>query len=288
MNWICLGIVSALLLGVYDVFRKVALRQNAVLPVLWLSTLAAALPFAILVGTGQVPAGGAHVQALILAKSFIVALSWVLEFFAMKHLPISVAVPVRASQPVFTLFGAVAIFGERLTAGRWAGLSLAIFSYFYFAFSGRRDGPRFRINVWMVCAFGAAFIGACSSLYDKFLLNRCRLNPLTVQSWYTLYIAALLSAVIVFMWFPRRARTTRFSWRWSIPCIGLCLAASDALYFHALRDPGALIAMLTTIRRANVVISFACGAFLFGETNLRPKAVALVGILAGVVVMTLS
>lgn len=288
MSWIWLGLVSAVLLGIYDVFRKAALRDNAVMPVLWLSTLAAAAPFIVLLALGRVPPADLQVHQLLWVKALIVAASWVLEFFAMKHLAVSVAVPVRASQPVFTLFGALAIFGEQLTPGRWAGLLLAIASYFYFSLAGRARGTKPRFNPWIAFAVGAALLGAGSSLYDKFLLNRLRLDAVVVQAWCSLYILLLLSLILVAFWVPGRGRTTRFAWRWSIPCIGLFLAGADALYFRALRDPDALIAMLTTIRRANVVISFAFGAFLFRETNLRPKALALGGLLAGIALMTLA
>ncbi len=287
MLWISFGIFSALLLGVYDVCRKAALQNNAVLPVLWLSTVASACPFVVLIAMGQVLQVEAVLHVLILIKAIIVASSWVLEFFALKNLEISVVAPVRASQPVFTLLGAVTLFGERLTAGRWAGILIALVSYAFFSIAGRKRGERFRVNKWIVCAFGAAIIGAGSSLYDKLLLNRIGIDPLVVQSWYTIYIAVILGVILLLFWLPRRAATTKFSWRWSIPCIGLLLAAADALYFFALREPDALIAMLAMIRRANVVISFAAGAFLFREQNIRPKAVALGGILAGVILMTI-
>ena len=288
MNWIWLGIFSALLLGVYDLFRKSALTGNAVLPVLWISSASCAAPFVLLMLLGRVPAADAHVHFLLAIKAVIVASSWVLEFFALKHLPISVAAPVRASQPFFTLIGAVTFFGERLSTGRWIGVVLTLVSYFFFSIAGKREGIGFSGNRWIACAFGASLIGACSSLYDKFLLNSRALDPLVVQSWYMLYIVGLLAVILMVLWWPQRKRSTKFQWRWSIPVIGLSLAASDAMYFHALRDPAALIAMLTTIRRANVVIAFGVGAMIFGETNVRPKALALAGIVAGLVLMTLA
>jgi transporter family protein len=46
--WLYLGIISALFLGIYDVSRKHALRENAVMPVLFFSNLCA-MPMAMLV-----------------------------------------------------------------------------------------------------------------------------------------------------------------------------------------------------------------------------------------------
>lgn len=284
-TWIGLGIVSALLLGLYDIFRKASLRENAVLPVLCASTVAAAVPFVGLLALGRIPAVDGATQGLIVVKSLIVATSWLLEFFALKHLPISTAAPVRASQPLFTLVGAVVLFGERLSTARWAGVALMLGSYIAFSLSGRTRQRVWRVNRWVLCAFAASLVGAVSSMYDKYLFNQLHLDALAVQAWYTICMATAFTVVVAVLWWPQRHRTTPFRWRWTIPCIGLALAASDTCYFIALRDPDALIAMLTTIRRANVVIAFAAGALLFREGDIRGKLLPLAGILAGLVLL---
>ena len=43
--WLILAFCSAALLGFYDVFKKLALRDNAVLPVLFLNTMICSLLF---------------------------------------------------------------------------------------------------------------------------------------------------------------------------------------------------------------------------------------------------
>ena len=47
--WLILSFMSAALLGCYDVFKKMALRDNAVVPVLFLNTLFCSLIFLPLV-----------------------------------------------------------------------------------------------------------------------------------------------------------------------------------------------------------------------------------------------
>lgn len=285
VTWIGLGVLSALLLGIYDIFRKASLKENAVLPVLLASTTAAALPFAGLLVAGRIPSVDGATQGLIVIKSMIVATSWVLEFFALKHLPISTAAPIRASQPLFTLVGAVVLFGERLSHLRWAGVVLMLGSYLAFSVAGRSGKGRWRGERWVLCAFAASLVGAVSSMYDKYLFNRLHLDALAVQAWYTIYMALFFALIVAVLWWPRRHGTTPFRWRWTIPCIGLALAASDTCYFVALRDPDALIALLTTIRRANVVVAFAAGALLFREADVKGKVLPLAGILAGLVLL---
>ena len=46
-------------------------------------------------------------------KALIVGTSWICAYFALKHLPISIVSPIRASGPVWTLFGAIVLFHEQ-------------------------------------------------------------------------------------------------------------------------------------------------------------------------------
>jgi transporter family protein len=43
--WVSLAFLSALMLGFYDVAKKHSLKNNAVLPVLWLNTLFSSIIF---------------------------------------------------------------------------------------------------------------------------------------------------------------------------------------------------------------------------------------------------
>ena len=115
--WVLLALASAVCLGVYDIFKKISLRDNNVLTVLLLNTLFGSLfmcPVIInglmhgYLGLGDTLDG----HLLILAKSFIVLGSWLAGYFAIKHLPLTIAGPINASRPVMVLIGALLIFGH--------------------------------------------------------------------------------------------------------------------------------------------------------------------------------
>ncbi|MBN8217394.1 MAG: DMT family transporter [Spirochaetes bacterium] len=298
--WILLGALSALFLGAYDVAKKHALRGNAVLPVLFLSVSVMALvfaPFALLSAVLPDWASGArwfipppscHGHLLILAKSAMVVSSWICAFYALKNLPVSVVTPIRASEPLWTLFGAMTIFGERLGPWQWAGLALMVVSYGFFGRAGEKEGIRFSKNPWILLMALAAIIGTGCSLWDKYLLSTLKIDRLTVQAWYCLYNAAILLLVCALVWYPRRRKTTPFSMRPSILAIGLLLVVADFVYFKALAITGALVALLTILRRSSVLVSFSLGGFVFREQNLRAKFFPLLGILAGAVLIILA
>lgn len=289
--WLSLAFASAALLGLYDAAKKKALTGNAVLPVLLLNTFFCSLFFlpAILsaeCGFGwfdgtvlESSCGTLRAHGLVVLKSAIVLTSWIFGYFGMKHLPLTIVGPINATRPVLVLLGALLIFGERLNASQWAGVLLALVSLFLLGRSSRREGVDFAHNRWILCIAAAALTGAASGFYDKYIMTR--LDPVFVQSWYNLYQFLMMAIVVGILWWPRRGHTTPFRWSWAIPFISIFLSAADFAYLYALRDPDAMISVVSMIRRGSVVVSFLCGAALFHERNLRSKAVDLAFILVG-------
>jgi len=294
MTWMMLAVLSAVFLGLYDVAKKASVQNNAVLPVLFAcsgSGLVLMLPLAVLSLAAPslareqglfIAAMSATGHLLILAKAALVTLSWVLTYFAIKHLPISLAAPVRASAPMFTLLGAVTFFGERPSPRQLLGILTILIAYWAFSVIGRGEGIRFTRNAWVWSLFLGTLVGAASGLYDKHLLQSVKLPALAVQFWFTTYNTLIQGLIVAFAWWPRRASNTPFRFRWSIIAVGALLLLADALYFRSLATPGALVSVISTLRRSNVVLSFVLGAILFGEHNRLPKAVALGGVLAGI------
>ncbi len=290
MMWVLLSFASAALLGCYDFFKKVSLRDNSVLGVLFLNTLFSTLifsPFILLSHVGLISAGALYVPSvgvethlLLLLKAVIVLSSWLCGYVAIKHLPITIVSPIQSTRPVLVLLGALFLFGEQLNAYQWVGVLLAILSVFLLSRSGKREGIVFVRNKWVVFVALAALFGAVSALYDKFLMRS--IEPIVVQSWFNFYQCLLMGLLLLgFNLFSGKQREKKLLWRWSIPMISLFLAVADFCYFTALAEEGALIAVVSMIRRGSVVVAFLFGAFLLHEKNLKSKAVDLVLILIG-------
>lgn len=297
--WLSLAFLSAALLGFYDVFKKRSLRDNAVIPVLFLNTLICSLIFVPLIvgsaagwiGCGSafyIPSGGWDVHKYILVKSFIVLGSWLLGYVGMKHLPLTIVGPINATRPVMTLVGAMLVYGERLNGWQWAGVVLAVVSFLMLSRSGKKEGIRFAHDRWIYCIVGAALLGAASGLYDKFLMapvaeGGVGLDKMAVQGWYNVYQCVMMAAMMALLWWPVRRRTTPFRWDATIPLISIFLTAADLAYFYALSQPGAMISVVSMVRRGSVVVSFLFAALVFKEKNLRAKAVDLALVLLGMV-----
>lgn len=297
--WVVAAFASAFLLGLYDVAKKRSLSSNAVVPVLLLNTLFASLLFLPVILDAELSLGlfagtpfesargdiGDHL--LVILKAFITLSSWLFGYYAIKHLPLTIVGPVNATRPVVVLLGATLLFGERLNLWQWGGVVLTVVSLYLLSRSSRRESIDFVRSRYVWALFAAMLLGAVSGLYDKYIIAVHSLSPLFVQSWFGVYQLAMMSVVMLVVWYPRRA-VERFSWRWSIPLITLFVSAADYFYYHALDMEGSMIAVVSMIRRSSVIVTFVCGVLLFGERNIGSKVVDLVLILIGMALLAIG
>jgi bacterial/archaeal transporter family protein len=298
MNWVTEILSSAFFLGLYDLCTRHAVRANAVIPVLFFSTLTGAIVWTALllvqfVHPGLLPHSlvtdpltwKQHLQLVL--KSAVVAASWVGTYFAFKHLPISLGAPIRATSPLFTLLGAVLILGERPNLLETIGVLTTLALFVGLSFVGTREGIHFHRNQWFWFLIAGVLFGAISSLYDKYLLGTLKFSVPTVQCWFSIYLVILFAPFALgwkLRWWPRN----EFHWRWSIPFIALALLVADYLYFSALQNPHALVSIVMSLRRGSTLVAFAGGLYFFKELNGWRKLPAVLGILLGIVLTLLG
>lgn len=325
--WIVLSFISALCLGCYDISKKIALRENRVIDVLTLSVcistvllsvpwvLSRVCPETMTATPFYVPQLDLAAHGLVVVKSMIVLSSWVFAYISLKHLPLSVVSPMQATRPMWTLVGALLLFGERLNGWQWLGVSLAIGTVFVFSFRNKqtirntRHTPAGRYYVALALAI---LIGACSGLYDKYLMRSYDHNA--VQVYYTFYQALMMLVVwgierglrmkkeqastahptpYTLHFTPSTFHPTSYTFHpiqkiGVIVLISLFLIISDNVYMLALRDPDSLIAVVSTIRRGGAVIGFAYGLLFLKEEDPWKKVACMVGILAGLICLAIG
>ena len=297
MHWAALSLTSALFLGLYDTCQKHALRDNPVLPVLVISTGTCATVWTALLAVQRcapsalptsllVPELNWLVHAELLLKAVIVGASWLCTYLAVKHLPISLAAPIRATSPLWTLSAAIVLLAERPSPLQVLGISTTLLSFFGLSLVGRLEGVHFHRDRWVGYMVMGTLFGAASGLYDKLLLGKLALAPATVQAWFSVYLLALFAPLACARSLSNRkmaGRRQRFQFRWSMPLLAICLLCGDFAYFSALREPGGLISLVASLRRGSTLIAFAAGVFLFKEANAWKKLPPVIGIVLGIV-----
>ena len=198
---------------------------------------------------------------------------------------------------MWTLIGALLIFGERLNSWQWAGVVLAIGSIFVFSFFNRPAGlsPKKRLRglalqpeaKYYVALALAIVIGACSGLYDKYIMRLYDHNA--VQVYYTLYQAAMM---LVFCYIHHKRHPSERGFHitniWPVALISIFLVLSDNVYMLALQDPSSMIAVVSTIRRGGTVIGFGYGLLFLKEKDPVKKILCMIGIIAGLICLAMG
>jgi len=291
VDWTLWIVASAAFLALYDLAKKASVRENAVLPTLLSSTCFGCLAFvAGLAASGRLGAASAVTGELVLlsaAKSAIVATSWIFTFLALRTLPISIATPIRASAPALVFVAAFFVYGERPGLVQAIGMAVVFSGYFVFSWAGRHEGLDFFRNRAVWCAIAGACFSAISSMWDKYVFQVRAANVETVQLLFQCGLVVFYATALA----VQRAfglRRDAFEWRWSIPFVGILLAAADWLYFRGLAVPGVPVSAASLIRRLSVVLTFLLGAKFFHETNLVRKGLALAAIVLGVVLLCIG
>lgn len=277
--WIWMALASAVLLGVYDVAKKAALKRNGIYGILLVATGLSALfvsPFLTL-GTGP-----DHLRLLF--KAVLVTASWVSGMIALQLLPITTVSTFKTSRPMFVVIFSIILFGERLSWMQWCGVAAVLLALWLLSVSSEREGISFKGNKGFWALLVSVFTGVASALWDKHIM--AGMQPLFVQSWTNIYITLMLAAIIL----VRRSRgvSEPFRWDWTILLIAVFITAADMLYFFSLKADGSLLSVISLIRRCSVIVTFALGAIIFKEKRIAQKAGVLLLMLAGVVLLMIS
>ena len=274
--WIWMALASALFLGVYDVAKKSALKRNGVYFILLLATALSALFVSPFLTLGN---GSDHLRLIF--KAVLVTASWVSGMIALQLLPITTVSTFKTSRPMFVVLFSILLFGERLNWQQWLGVAAVLLSLWLLSVNSEREGISFKGNKGFWALVVSIFTGVASALWDKHIMSG--MQPLFVQSWTNIYITLLLALIMLL----RRCKgiSEPVRWDWTIVLIALLITGADMPYFFSLKEDGALLSVISLIRRSSVIITFALGAALFKEKRIAQKAGVLLLMLAGVTVL---
>lgn len=300
--WWALALVSAVFLGIYDVAKKKSLQKNSVMWVLFSVTALSTLilsPFFSLGESGDI--------LRLIPKAALVSMSWISGLEGMKRLPLTIASTLKASRPVFVVILSIVIFGERLVPMQWVGVVVALSAIFMLSRSSAREGIRFRSDAGIMWMLVSIVCGVSSALYDKHLMHS--MDPVFVLCWSNLFSTVFMGAVLgVKIVVSRKtagvvgsetvvksatvatgaAGDLRFTPDWYLLLTAVLIVGADALYFKALACDGAMLSVISLLRRGCVIITFCLSALIFKEHNIRSKAIDLAVLLCGMTILALA
>ena len=277
--WIWMALASALLLGLYDVAKKAALEHNGKYWILISATALSAVMLSPFLTPGILPD---HLRLVF--KALLVTTSWVTGMVALELLPITTVSTFKASRPVFVILFSVLLFRERPNPLQWAGVAVVLVALWLLSVDSSREGISFTRNKGVGALVTSVAAGVASALWDKHIMMN--MEPLFVQSWTNVYITLMLAAVILFRAF--RGKKETFKLHWTLPLIAVLITAADMLYFFALKQDGAMLSIISLVRRGSVIVTFVVGAILFKEKRIASKGGILLLVLTGLTLLVVS
>ena len=279
--WALLAVFSAVLLGLYDVAKKKALQQNGVFAVLLVATALSTLfvsPFLRL--------GPASDYLRLALKAVLVTASWISGMIGLKNLPLTTVSTIKGSRPVFVVLFSILLFGEQLNWMQWVGIGLVFIALWLLGRTSRGDASVKARCTGFIFMGISIVTGVASALYDKHII--ADMEPMFVQSWTNLFITIILALCVGVKAIIDGDKREKIRWDWTLLIVALLITGADALYFFSLKQPGALLSVISVVRRASVLVTFICGAILFKEGNIKAKALNMLLLACGVVLLLIG
>ncbi len=292
-RYLVLILISAFILGIYDLFKKASVKENAVLPVLFFSNVAGMLFFILITALqGKFVEYAVGITSawhffLIFVKACIVASSWALCFYAMRELPISIASPIRATAPFWTFIGSLIWFRDYPNLLQGLAMLIIFAGYYMFTVISKMEGINFKKHKGFHCIILGTLVGSVAALFDKYLMGVVNVPKSTVQFYFAVDLVVIfgISYLVKSLFFKGGKK---FEWRWSIAATGILLIVADYVYFSAVSIPGVQIAILSLLRRSSCIVTFLIGYKYFKDMNFKVKFCALIMFLVGIALLAVA
>ncbi len=277
MSWLMITIISGVFMGIWDVFKKVATAKASVLNVLALYSL---FSFGMLLyDYKNALAIELTLLPLIALKTAIIFVTWTLSFTAIKHLPISLASPLRSLTPMFTIVLGIVFLHERLDLLQSLGIGIILVAYYVIGkVSGGEVTGIFR-NKFLYLLVISTFLSALSGLMDKVILRSA--NSGQLQFWF-MFMLAVSYGVAHTISSLKHHKKVVVQFNWSIVWMSLFIVVADRLYFMAMSMPGSQLSIIMPIRYISVIVSVIVGGIIFKEDNLKTKLIGVTQLLLGI------
>ena len=275
--WFVLTLISGMILGVYDIFKKLATERIGVLNVLAIYST-----FSFIFVSYEYKNALSmdfSIMPILILKSVIIYFCWILGFQAFKHLPISVVSPFRTLTPLFSIIFGITLLGEQFHMLQGIGFIVILSSYYLI---GKNDGSNikeFLKNKYLYLIILSSFLSAISGLIDKVVLKT--INVGQMQFWFMFLLMVLFNLTYVGMKMRNPSEIKMQFDKYAL-FASMALVISDRLYFTAVAVPSSLLSVIMPIRFISVFISVLVGGFIFKERNLKGKLIGIISMLLGI------
>lgn len=288
MWWMLLVLFYGVLKGVREIVKKMALKKNGVIEILFFYTF---LAFLFVIPQAK-DAGGLESKYYfwIALKSFFVFLAWIFSFKAIKKMPISLYGVLDLSRVLFSTLLGVVVLNETLGFMGTIGLilvssGLLLLKYRPPFLKAKEEQKAFTASeqsvktIYIVFAFLSCMLNALSGLMDKILMKD--MNSSQLQFWYMLFMVIYYGIYMI----ATKTKLSRDIWKngW-IWLLSILFVLADKALFIANGMAESQVTIMTLLKQSGCVVTILAGKFIFKEKKAGYKLFCAAVIVAGIVI----
>ena len=278
-DWMLLTIIFAVIMGVYYLFEKEAMKKDSYIEVLVFSITVCFiiilfdLPKAINIDPGN--------MGLIVLKSGIIFASWVLSFKSMSHMSVSKYGVINMSRILFTTILGVIVLHEVITLNEFIGMVIIVIGLLLVNSSRNKVKKKSKKYVWYLLL--ACVLMSIAGLLDKLICSNVSVEAF--QFWFLLYLFIISWIYVLF----RKIKidfssVTKNHW---IYLYSIFYVIGDKILYTANGIDGSQISIISLLKQVSVIITVLVGGKIFKENNLQKKFLCSLIIFMGIIIVAL-
>ena len=275
-NWIILTVLYAVINGIFQCAKKKSIDKNTIFEVLAVFSLIAFIISAIMMRDSILI--DFRYLLIILFKSAIIVIAWVLALNALKKIEISLYGVINLSRIIFSVILSVLILGEKLTFSVIAGVILVITGLVLVNKIGSKKGEKRTDNKAILMLLGSCFLNAISAIIDKGITTKVTSSQL--QFYFLLFLTIIYWIILLFK--QRKVDFKSMNKNYWILIAALSLVFGDKFLFIANEIPESKVAVMTLIKQLSVIEIIILGKIFFKEKNIIKKLLCSLLVILGI------
>ena len=279
-------LLSALFLGVYEIFKKISLKQSNIYEVLFFYCLSGFIFSCFFVGNNL--NFNLENSLLTLLKSGILVVNWMLVAKCMQKLNVSIVVTFGLLNSALTVLLSVFLFDESITYIHLIGFILIFIGVIAISLLGRkesvvRDEKYFRYIIYLIVA---GILSVASSLFDKFLINGRGMNSKEI-----LFLVMLFNTFIygvIYFIKNKKIDYKKIKSNYFMVLTGVFLVISDFSYYSSIQIEESKLSIISVLRKCSVLVATILSSIFLKEKNIIKKIVIVIFMMLGIYLIVIK
>lgn len=276
--WITYTILYAIFTGFFQCSKKKAMEQNSIYEVLAFFSLIAFLLTAI---TTKDPFNiELSYLLVILGKSLVIVIAWILSLYAISKMPISLYGVINLSRIIFSIIMSSIFLGEKITVTIIIGMMLVIIGLILVnTVSNEKEQKETSFKILLILLI-ACFLNSVSAIIDKKVL--VYVTSTQLQFWFLLFLT--ISYWIILLIKNKKIEIKNIRKNYWILGAAICLTAGDRFLFIANKIPESKVAVMTILKQLSAIEIIILGKIIFKEKYIIKKLLCSTLIILGIII----